>query len=370
MKKIKSPLLKYVKAAEEAWSIDDLYDIDVNKKKRNITEEAHPDLKVGFDSYDPVNSVLKNDNQKQDLTINILNRKQHGILVNEIYASKARLIGSLVKTANTLESHDAGLTLYCDNIIRALDNEKMPDKVAAAQLAVMPFLAIPAGVVAIMYFQQHLPAFSSGVERDIKNMQAEIKDMLDDSAGSLIGRTYTDSFKSKLNFAYTNLTKIGNAFQFIKQRLSQMILPKNGEELLETKDDPKNEQTIQYFDKFTEMSLAMIQYLNKFKVAMQNQDMKEMQIQQKGKLQQLIDDTHILSGRYGLIRDDIDDMIRFVDPLVGSLTKMIETIKQAKEKSNEVVEAAIQTVQSKEQPGKSDLDDSEKSIKEMSEAFN
>ena len=96
----KNPLLKFIKLANDDSSkktldenrrgdsldadrISKLYNLDVNKNgKRNITQEAHPEMLVAFPSYDKINGVIKNDNEKQDLTINILNGQFTTSLIN------------------------------------------------------------------------------------------------------------------------------------------------------------------------------------------------------------------------------------------------------------------------------------------------
>lgn len=348
----KNPLLKFIIAAQDdaskkaleadrrvdsltAEKISKLYNLDVNTKgKRNIVEEAHPETVVAFDSYDKLNGVLKNDNQKQDITINILNRKQTGFLVHEKLASQSALINSLVKTANYLDSRDPALAMYCDKILVEFNNSL--EKEAMLPPAVLAGILIPAGIVGLMYWQQHSSSANLGLLENIKRMGNEIDDILNDKA-FITGRDYNQEFKNKLTSCKNNLSNILVLYKDLKDKIVGFTFPENGQELMALSKDLSSQDLITKFNEFKRMATAMVSYLTNLKEKLADDDMKAMQVSNKGFLTGLIDRAKILSGGSGLIKDDIDDLLALIDPVVASLLKTLEIMKKSQEKSQEVL---------------------------------
>lgn len=360
----KHPLMKFIVAAEDskkaleadrrvdslsAERISKLYNLDVNKKGRNITEEAHPDILAAFDSYDKLNGVLKNDNQKQDITINILLQKQTGALFSQKLASEARLINSLVKTASYLDHADPVLAMYCDKILVEFDNSL---KKKAAAPAIAAGFIIPAMIVGLMYWQQHSSAANLGLLENVKRMGKEIDDIINDKA-FITGRDYNESFRKTLISCKNNLSKILVLFRELKTKLTAHTFPENGEQLLATSKDIASQEIVSKFTEFKNLSTAMINYLENLKENIKDEDMKSMQVSNKGFLTDLIDRTKILSGGKGFIKDDIDDVSACIDPIIDSLNKTLEIMDQAQKKSQEVIRIGVAGVQAKEKAEKS-----------------
>ena len=347
----KNPLLKFIIAAQDdaskkaleadrrvdsltAEKISKLYNLDVNTKgKRNIVEEAHPETLVAFESYYKLNGVLKNDNESQDITINILNRKQTGFLVHEKLASQSALINSLVKTANYLDSRDPALAMYCDKILVDLDSSFKKEALAPAVLA---GILIPAGIVGLMYWQQHSSSAKLGLLENIKRMGNEIDDIIGDKA-FIIGRDYNQEFKKKLTACKNNLSNILVLYKELRDKIVGFTFPENGQDLMALSKDMASQKLINKFNEFKRMATAMISYLTNLKEKLSDDDMKAMQVSNKGFLTGLIDRAKILSGGSGLIKDDIDDLLALIDTVIASLLKTLEIMKKSQEKSQEVL---------------------------------
>lgn len=359
----KNPLLKFIIAAEEesaakktlketkrvdSLSADDiskLYNLKVNKKGRNIVEEAHPGVLVAFDSYDKLNGVLKNDNQKQDITINIIHRKQHAGLVNEKYAAQSKLLSSLVKSANFLDARDPALALYADKIINDFDKQVLqkealaPAAGAAGLFATMPawsMIAIPAALVGILYWQQHSDAAQLGFVQNTQRMIDEIDDILNDKA-YIVGRTYSDQFKKILNTAKTQISQLWTLYEQVKDKLTTLRQPTSAEELLEISKDLENQELVAKFNDFKNKAVLCVSYLESLKTNLDDDEFTKMQVDDKGALTKIVDRLKYLSGGSGLFKNDIDDVQTLITPTVDSLKKLVKVFEAASVKSKEVL---------------------------------
>lgn len=359
----KNPLLKFIIAAEaesaakktltetkrvDSLSADDiskLYNLKVNVKGRNIVDEAHPEILVAFDSYDKLNGVLKNDNQKQDITINILNRKQHAGLVNEKYAAQSKLLNSLVKTANYLDAKDATLAMYADKIITDFDKEIL-QKEAALPVAAM--LAIPAALVGILYWQQHSDSAQLGFVQNVERMTDEIKDILDDTA-FVTGRTYSDQFKKIMRTAQTQISQLNTLYQQVKDKLTSLRQPTSAEELLEISKDVENQELVAKFNDFKNKAVVCIDFLKSLKVNLNDEEFTKMQVDDKGFLTKVVDRLKYLSGGSGLLKDDIGDVEAICSPMIESLEKLVKQFDAAATKSKEVLNIGM-TAAKKNEP--------------------
>lgn len=108
--------------AEKEKKQKPLYNVSHESKKyeNNIMEQAHPNQCILTKSYDPVNSLIENDIERQNITLNILSKKPTGQSINKKYAQHQLLL-SLIKTANYLESinnmHLINKTDKCINML-------------------------------------------------------------------------------------------------------------------------------------------------------------------------------------------------------------------------------------------------------------
>jgi len=73
--------------------------------KRNIVELAHPNKSIVGPSYDKLNSLVENVNERQDIMVNIVNRQPTGQLFNKKYAEH-ELVMSLVRVANDMDNKE------------------------------------------------------------------------------------------------------------------------------------------------------------------------------------------------------------------------------------------------------------------------
>lgn len=90
--------------------IEKLYNVspETNKDmsyKRNIVELAHPKKAIIGPSYDKLNGLVENVNERQDIMYNIVSRQPTGQLFNKKYAEH-QLVMSLVRVANDMDNKE------------------------------------------------------------------------------------------------------------------------------------------------------------------------------------------------------------------------------------------------------------------------
>src|SRR5574339_473388 len=70
--------------------------------KYNIIEDAHPNSVVISPSYDKLNGLVENDQERQDIILHILEKTPNGHLTQHKYAEK-ELVLTLVRLGNALD---------------------------------------------------------------------------------------------------------------------------------------------------------------------------------------------------------------------------------------------------------------------------
>lgn len=92
----------------------------------NIVEDAHPNQVIIAPSYDKMNGLVENVNERQQVIINITRKPVNGLLTQKKYA-ESELVHSLIKAANDLDNNDIDeLRVLADVCIEQL-NEIVED---------------------------------------------------------------------------------------------------------------------------------------------------------------------------------------------------------------------------------------------------
>ena len=175
----KDPIKKIAKdnGSSDISSIEALYGTQPKlpsemEYKRNIIEDAHPNSVVISPSYDKINGLVENNNERQDIILNILNKTPTGVLTNHKYAEK-ELILSLVRLGNDLDNKDAEqLRVLADVCL-----EQVASKPIKKEAWVLPVIGV-ASVIGALYLQQHLPMQHQEFSKDNAQLIKEIEEQL------------------------------------------------------------------------------------------------------------------------------------------------------------------------------------------------
>jgi hypothetical protein len=91
--------------------------------KKNIMEVAHPSSVVIAPSYDKLNGLVENNNQRQNILLRIVDKRTNGLLTQHKYA-RDEMVRALVRVANDMDNRDEdSIRTLADECIESLTKE-------------------------------------------------------------------------------------------------------------------------------------------------------------------------------------------------------------------------------------------------------
>lgn len=127
---------------------------NVTPSKKNIIEEAHPEPVVIAPAYDKIHGLVENEVERQNITVNIINKPVTGRVTHHKYTQRDLLL-TLVKVANHLDNqNEEQLRVLADSCIDQLTGNFKKEAIIGALPVVLapvaPFLA-GGGIIGKMY---------------------------------------------------------------------------------------------------------------------------------------------------------------------------------------------------------------------------
>lgn len=309
---------------------------------RNIIENAHKDPLMIADSYDKINGLIENQNERHDIIVNILSKVPNGLLTQHKYAQKD-LILSLVRLGNFLDTNNldklANLSDHC------LQKLSKPIKKEAFTKQAFPFLIAGAVVIlGVLYAQQHMADANEGFEQNHEKLMSELNDFLESNDNWGVGYQYTAEFKQTVSDFKDKLTKFHDIYNTAIPYINNFEKPRTGKELAQVSSDPsKYDGAKKAYDAIKSASSDMNSYMKTVIQDFKSTNYKNRQIQEKGFFSSLIDRTQVLHGGSGLIADDFDDVIHAITPYQQSIQDILKVLMDAENFKNA---AAMQLQQS------------------------
>jgi hypothetical protein len=322
--------------SEEVYGLkpETLKDMDY---KKNIMEIAHPKKVVIAPSYDPLNGLVENNIERQNIFLNIVNKPVSG-QVNLYKNAKSSLVDTLVciGTQQDLKNNDK-LADLADACLRQL-SEQQTKKTAAIPLIALSVVGI-AALGGAIYWHYHAGAHSEAYKEACDHALKEIEDVLSSTAV-----TYKESFYKTLRAAQTQIEKSKAAFIEYDQ-----IVDKMNDDLLQadlSSDDGKDAiiaaaslpftkqlmDVVQTFKKELNTTQKYVYAINRqtaSKAAQENLVQSRSWYQQLGKK---VDDMtgNMFYGGLGLISNDLDDINQALANLIKSGNEIVAVYKDAK----------------------------------------
>lgn len=315
----------------DASTIEVLYGVKPDLPKdmqysKNIIEDAHPNSVIVAPSYDKLNGLVENLNERQNIILNIVNKPNNGYLTQHKYAEHSLLM-SLLKISNEANNEEfKKISNYC---IDSICNSKIEKKAA-----IMLPIAIIAASIGALWAQQQLPMADQGYEKNYQNLINELNDLLTSSADWGVGVKYTEDFKKFVNDFKTKLQNFNTTYQRVKPIILELDRPKDANELKQLAEQPQTQTVIKAYEMLTNMFNKLKPYIEKVQENFKNESFKARQIQEKGLLIKMVDFTQILHGGKGLIADDIDDVARAIPPFLKSVEEIQNVLLKAKSIEN------------------------------------
>ncbi|MCZ2224534.1 MAG: hypothetical protein LC122_12995 [Chitinophagales bacterium] len=312
-----------LKTREDKIETKELYKLKPETAKdmdyeNNILEVAHKDSVFIADTYDPMHSLVENENERKKIITNIVMKNPSGTHSNKKYA-ETQLMLSLMKIANISPEY-----------------EKVA-KTCVSQLkkAASPLLLIGAAtsILALVYAQQHLPKISQGLLKDYSSLVSEIDDVLGSSSPYLFGKEYSSLVKQLLNNLKSKASELVSIYKEVDGFISEMYKPKTGQELLTLANSPEAANANSAFEKFQELKNKYIAEFNSLIEDFKDESFKLRNISQKGKVTELAESIpgwQFLSGGKGLIKDDLDDIVESLQTFKKSLDSVSALFDKAK----------------------------------------
>ena len=327
--------------------------------KKNIIEDAHPNSVVVSPSYDKLNGLVENLNERQNIIMNIVQRIPDGHIVNRKYAEQQLLL-TLVRIGNDLDNKNqtelrtlADVCLEQTAIVAKKVNLTKTANPAVAGLApaglapltIAPLVAVPV-ILGAIYLQQHIGLLNEGFEKNHEKLMSEIDDLLNASVTWGVGRQYTQEFLTAMQDFKKELEKKYGDYKRILPIIKSLEKARTGKELLEMAKSSESTTVINAYDFFRSEMLDFMPYLMKIEKNFKNETYKIRQIEDKGWLEKAVDWTQVLHGGWGFIADDFDDVVRAISPYIKSIGDILKTLDDAesiKENAKQQVAAATAT---------------------------
>lgn len=331
--------------------LENLYNLKPEDKKyKNIIEEAHPEPSIVSPAHDKINGLVENENERQNITINILNRKPTfaNVFHRKYAETKHDLVLSLVRTANFLDAKDQeDLTKLADTCIEQLAKKKELKKIAVAPLAtplVIAAVAVPAAILVGIAAIQNMNMSDIGFERNLLRLKSELEDLEKKTGGWGLTALKPEFIKS-VGEVQSHLNTLLSTYKKFETLVNETTAPKDFNQLIEmAKENEAHTKDVQLaFKAFAEDLKQVLPMLDKMEENFKSQTFKEKQVSEKGILSQIGDVFNVggfLHGKNSLISDDFNDVVRAIPSFKKSALEvkdlLIKSSKRASEAKAEI----------------------------------
>lgn len=322
-----------------ADDIERLYNIKCDspedmKYKRNIIEDAHPNSVVVSPSYDKINGLVENNNERQNIILNIVNKPVNGQLTGHKYAHN-ELVLNLIRLANDLNNKNNNELLTLADVCLNQVGAKSLKKQAMGPL-VIP--AVVATMIAALWIQQQMKFTNEGFERNYKKLIEELDDLI--NAGNkplIVGYEYRPEFIAEMQEFKTKLEELDFVVTKNMDIINDFEKPRDTPALIAAANSPEGETINNAYNSLRDSLKKIMPFITKVFNNFKSEEYKNKQIIDKGMLSNLVDRTQFLHGGKGMIADDFDDVNRALQPFKESLKDIFRTLKDGHSKRENVL---------------------------------
>jgi len=296
---------------------------DVIKYNKNLMQEAHPNKVIFGPSYDPTNSLVENNIERQNIMLNIVNKTPTGQLDYKKYAEE-KLKLSLIKVANELDFQNKDkLRVIADNCI---DNiiKKQADMLIAGGIAAL---------LAMIYTYQHYPSKfnASNITQSKSELLEAIAEVTDSDTYFLemFGERFTaDTTKNLKNLGMLaeEVTKKCKEIETYVYKYSKSA--KSASDVLKISEQESKElsEAFNTFQEFLEKTLPEFRQAARI---YSNTRLQNLATEDKGFFTNLVDKAQVLRGGYALFRnklDEVADKISAFEKIANDYKKLFQEV--------------------------------------------
>lgn len=375
---------EYIKIAEERGLLKDksdkLHDVKPETAegmsyKRNIIEIAHPEPVVIAPSYDKVNGLVENENERQNITLNILNKMPTGRVTHHKNASK--LLNSLIKTSSKLDKDNEhelmALSDSClENLYKLQKQANPAAAVAAAPLlgiGATPLLVGAALVLGVVYAHQHLARSDHGMIENANQLLKSIDDLATNAKTLGFGYTVDDKVRTdldKLRQYVSNFTT--RIYPKVKAVMDGMPIPSSSKEVLDLAQSQEVKDIVDAKNSLNNYLSSLLPFFNKILSNFGNTSFKREHVSDKGYFSELIEDFHISGGGSSLFSDKFENVKKDLELYINSVQNIKNILDQSDKEGEKVAAELQQAAQQDQEPGL-DLPSAKKDSKQDSSDF-
>jgi hypothetical protein len=310
-------------------AIQALYGVKPDQPKdmeyeHNIMENAHPSAVIIAPSYDKLNGLVENNNERANILRHIIDKPVDGQLTNKKYAQKDLLL-TLIRVANDLDNKNQDqLRILADTCLTQMGN-------GMKKQAFLPWLIGAGAVLGIIYLQQHLPDVDQGLVQNYTRLQTACSALLNDNANWGVGEKFDQQLKDDVGGLQARLSHFWELYEKVEPLIREMEKPKDAQEMQAAIAHPQTQSVMQAYQALRTEINNISTYLNKIEEDFSNPDYKHNHTVEKGALTSLVDAVPFLHGGTGsLMGDKFDAVLQALTPFKASVARLLNILTAAK----------------------------------------
>lgn len=308
-------------------NIDNLYEAKEKDIYSKMLQEAHPNKVIFGPTYDPINSLVENNIERQQIILNIVNKNPIGQLDHKRYA-ETQLRLTLLKVANELDNeNNHNLRILADDCLYRL--EKQADAMIIGGIA---------ATLALIWGYNHYKSSFSSENISIKSAKvlSDIDEVLnaDMSFFEMFGEEFTEATKTDLKNLRKMITKATEETKKVEKAIAIASKVRSSKEVEEfaKSDEAKLLQPI--LDGFKEYAQDLVPAFKEASKKYANQTQQILATKDKGFFTNLVDKAKLLRGGYALARNKLDEVSDSLDGFTVTLEKYGKLLEEVLSKNS------------------------------------
>ncbi len=293
----------------------------------NIIEQAHPHPVVVAPSYDKLNGLVENGNERQSIIVDIVlkNPTSFGGHNQHKYA-KQELLKQLVRIANDMDNkNQEDLRVLADNCLDKMSGKEEPIVKEALAPLVWAALIGATTVMGYLYHTQHMDNKDNGILQNIKTSIDSINSLTDDD--HFWRSNLRPGFKNEMNSLKEDLETLLSEtedYLSLKDTISSPSNIKDMAKLSVHKEDAESK-----ISNFKNHLMTLTPRIAQTSENLSREDYKNQQYESRTWLDKLrISD--IFHGGGGLFADKFDALKQSLNPLLVSIESTLKSMNDAK----------------------------------------
>ena len=341
-------------------AIEALYGVKPDAPKEmdyehNIAEMAHPNSVVVSPSYDKLNGLVENINERQNILLHIVYKEPEmgspnqgkyppspallwpNTLGNIPKHAHKELLLSLVRVANDMDNKErTELRVLADTCLNQLHLRGGFKKEAIIPV----IIGVVAAILGVTYMQQHLADTDQGIKANYARLQSELQNFLQADVTLGFGHKYDDALKSEVLQLQSQLQEFWSVYNSTMPLLLSLEKPTTPQDLINMASHPAAQDFVKAYGVLRDETNKLYPYLAKIEENFSNPDFKA-EHEEKGTFTDLLDKVPFLhGGNTSLTADDFDDVINAIPPFKDSVDRLAKTLTAAGMRRDAIAEKA------------------------------